>query len=241
LSSNYQLSSREVNGVTITSYTFPAHAAAGERALQTAAESVQLYGELFAPYPHDTLAVVEADFLDGMEYDGLFFLSNGFYNLYNGQDGDYLVALAAHETSHQWWYGLVGNDQATQPWLDEALATYSEKIFYEKLYPQALDWWWQVRVRYYQPSGYVDDTIYNPHHATQPYRAYRDAVYLNGAVFLDELRQLVGEDVFWSFLHTYATHYSRQIATTQGFFDLLRRQTSADLNPLLQQYFASPP
>ena len=227
--------------MTITSYYYPEHAAAGERAAQTAAESLELYGRLFGPYPRQTLAVVEADFLDGMEYDGLFFLSNGFYNLYAGVPGDYLVALAAHETAHQWWYGLVGSDQAMQPWLDEALCTYSEKLFYENLYPDALRWWWDVRVLYYQPRGFVDDSIYNPHGEAQAYRAYRDAVYLNGAVFLDELRTLVGDEAFFAFLKEYTAQFGGRIASTQDFFTLLRSRSSADLTPLLQKYFASPP
>jgi hypothetical protein len=33
---------------------------------------------------------------------------------------------AAHETAHQWFYSLVGNDQARDPWLDEGLATWAE-------------------------------------------------------------------------------------------------------------------
>ncbi len=241
LSESYQVSTRQAGPVTITSYFYPEHAAAGERAAQAAAESLELYGRLFGAYRRTALAVVEADFLDGMEYDGLFFLSNGFYNLYAGAPGDYLVALAAHETAHQWWYALVGNDQALQPWLDEALCTYSEKLYYENLYPAALDWWWQVRVLYYQPRGFVDDTIYNPHHEAQPYRAYRDAVYLNGAVFLDRLRALTGDEAFFAFLKDYTAAYAGQVATTRGFFDLLRRHTSADLTPLLQEYFAAVP
>lgn len=35
-----------------------------------------------------------------------------------------LPALVAHELSHQWFYALVGNNQATDPWLDESLATW---------------------------------------------------------------------------------------------------------------------
>ena len=37
-----------------------------------------------------------------------------------------LQALVAHEVSHQWFYSLVGNNQAQDPWLDEALATFGE-------------------------------------------------------------------------------------------------------------------
>lgn len=237
LSELYQVTTRQAGGVTVASYYYPAHAAAGEAAAQTAAESIELYSRLFGPYPRAALAVVEADFLDGMEYDGLFFLSNGFYNLYDGNPGNYLVALAAHETAHQWWYGLVGNNQALEPWLDEALCTYSEKLYYENLHPAALDWWWQVRVLYYQPRGFVDDSIYNPHGEAQAYRAYRDAVYLNGAVFLDELRALVGEESFFSFLKDYTARFSGQIATGADFFEVLRAHTTADLAPLLSKYF----
>ena len=34
-----------------------------------------------------------------------------------------------HETAHQWFYSLVGNDQALDPWLDEALATWAQAVF----------------------------------------------------------------------------------------------------------------
>ena len=33
--------------------------------------------------------------------------------------------MTTHEVAHQWFYSLVGNDQAHDPWLDEVLATYA--------------------------------------------------------------------------------------------------------------------
>src|SRR2546426_6145047 len=32
----------------------------------------------------------------------------------------------SHELGHQWFFGLVGNDQGRDPWIDEGLATYAE-------------------------------------------------------------------------------------------------------------------
>ena len=238
LSPLYQVETLTTGEVSVRGYFFSYHAAAGRAALKTAADSLVLYGRLFGPYPHPSLAVVEADFLDGMEYDGLFFLSNGFYNLYHGTPGEYLVALSAHETAHQWWYGLVGSDQALEPWLDEALSTYSEHIYYENLAPAALDWWWQVRVKYYNPRGFIDDSIYNPHQEVQAYRAYRDAVYLNGALFLDDLRAKVGDEIFLAFLKDYAERFRGRLATTDGFFSVLREHTQLDLAALVKKYFA---
>ena len=170
-----------------------------------------------------------------MEYEGLYFLSDGFYNLYQGQPGEYLVAIAAHETAHQWWYALVGNDQALEPWLDEALCTYSERLFYEYTYPEALDWWWAYRINYYDPKGWVDGSIYNP----DGYRAYRDAVYLNGALFLEDLRKQIGDTVFMAFLKDYARQEAHRIATTQDFFSILKEHTQEDIQPLVKQYFSN--
>ncbi len=240
ISPDYVVQSRQVGGTTVTSYTFPLHALAGERVLQTTAESLELFSSLFGPYPHAGLAIVEADFMDGMEYSGLFFLSNGFYNLSNGTQADYLIALAAHETAHQWWFDLVGNDQALEPWLDEALCTYSEYIYYERLHPEGLPWWWAYRVNYYEPRGPVNDTIYNPRHEIQAYRAYRDAVYLNGAVFLHELRGLVGDEAFFAFLADYSAQNRGKIATSAGFFALLSTHTTVDLTTIRQKYFTNP-
>ena len=40
---------------------------------------------------------------------------------------------AAHEIAHQWFYSLVGNNQARAPWLDEALATWAQARFAKTL------------------------------------------------------------------------------------------------------------
>lgn len=232
-SPDYQVYTTTVGETIIQSYTFPYHAAAGQAALETTAEALALFNDLYGAYPRSLLSVVEADFLDGMEYDGLYFLSNGFYNLFQGTPGEYLVAIAAHETAHQWFYALVANDQALEPWLDEALCTYHERIYYEELHPEALDWWWSYRVNYYQPHGWVDGNIYNP----EGYRAYRDAVYLNGARFLEDLRIEIGDNAFFDFLSDYVSQMKGQIATAEIFFNILNKHTTADLSELVKAYF----
>ena len=233
VSHDYEVLTDTVGGVEVMAYSFPFDRAAGEAVLATTKEALALYQELFGPYPRDLLSVVEADFLDGMEFDGLYFLSNGFYNSYQGKPEDYLISIAAHETAHQWWYAQVGNDQALEPWLDEAMCTYSERLFYEHLHPEALDWWWQYRIYYYEPEGWVNRTIYDP----GGYVAYRDAVYLNGALFFEDLREQIGDPAFYSFLADYADKYSQQIPDAAAFFALLRQHTAEDISPLLEKYF----
>lgn len=223
--------------VTAASYFYPYHRQAGESLLRTLVESLTLFSDLFAPYPHDSLAAVQADFLDGMEYDGLFFLSTDFYNWHKDTPEDFLTALGAHETSHMWWLGLVGSDQAHEPWLDEALATYSERLYYENLYPEALEWWWAWRVNYYEPSPPIDIQIYDPPAAPQQWRLYRDPVYLSGALFLEELRQWMGDEGFFAGLREYVQRYAYRQADGAGFLEVMRRHSDKDLEPLVLKYF----
>lgn len=238
-SPDYVVTRHEINGWTVESYAFPIHAAAGETAGRVTTEALGAFSQRFGPLPlpRAHLSVVEADFLDGMEYDGLYFLSDGFYNLYTGQPADYLTAIAAHETAHQWWFASTGSDQANEPWLDEALCTYSERLYFELVHPEALDWWWAARVNFFQPGGWVDSSIYDQIGQADAYMQYRNAVYLNGAVFLEELRKATGDEAFFVALQDYAQSSTGKIATRADFFATVGKYTAVDLTPLIKKYF----
>lgn len=239
-SQQYQVLSQQVGEVTVYSYYFPYNTTAGEAALWYTAKALETYSQVYGPYPYSTLSVVEADFLDGMEYGGLYFLSRGFYDLYDETPFGYLPIIAAHETAHQWWYGIVGNDQAKEPWLDESLCTFSERVFYENVYPDlqfgaqpVVDWWHYFRIDYYEPDGWVNGSLYD----YNGYRRYRNAVYLRGADFLQDLRQQVGDEAFFAFLQDYAVQKAFQTASAEDFFAILEEHTDQDINPLLAEYF----
>ena len=173
------------------------------------------------------------DFNDGMEFSGFFYLSRDFYNLYDGTLKNYLIFVAAHETAHQWWFEQVADDQAMQPWLDEAMATYSERIFYESVDPTLVSWWWSYRIDYYQPQGWVDIPIYSG----GGFRTYTNAVYFRGAHFLEDLRTKIGDEAFFAFLQDYLKQENGRIATSADFFRILRLHTQVDFSDLIKQYF----
>ncbi len=233
ISPDYLLRQETISDTLVLGYSFPLDDTAGQAALDTTVEALQLYSSLIGPYPYETLSLVQGDFDHGMEYSGLFFLSKALYNTYNGSVESFLISITAHETAHQWWFGLVGNDQALEPWLDEALCTYGEALFYENLHPEGERWWWAFRVNYYQPAGFVDSSIYS----TSGYRPYRDAVYLNGAIFLDELRNRIGDEAFFAFLQDYTLRNRGSIATTAVFFKSLEDHTDTDWSDLEASFF----
>ena len=232
-----QVYTSEVEGVTISSYYYPGSEAGGQAVLDATGKALKTYNSLFGPYPHTTLAAVQGDFNDGMEFDGLYYLSNAFYNLYDGTQNNYLVMIAVHETSHQWWFGRVASDQATHPWQDEALATYCEKLFYENNYPDSVKWWWSYRIDFYNPTGMIDENV--PFYGG--FTPYTNAVYKQGARFLDGLRQKIGDEVFFAFLKDYAAQMDGKIATQEDFFRILREHSTIDLSALFSKYFSSSP
>jgi len=113
------------------------------------------------------------------------------------------------------------------------MAAYSERIFYEYHYPRYGDWWWQYRVDYFGPAGYVDTSVYNG----GTFRSYTNAVYLNGAHFMEDLRVRMGDDDFFRFLKDYAARYSRGRVSGYEFFATVRASTDADVSDLMDAYF----
>lgn len=235
-SPDFQSVSSSQDGITITSYFAAGHEKAGQAVLNAVVKAVQTYGQVYAPYPHASLNIVEAFYLDGMEYDGLVFLSRGFYDAYDGSLLNNLVMIGVHEVAHQWFFGLVGNDQALEPWLDEALCTYSEEIFYEHASPGLVGYWWDFRVNDFQPAGKVDITIYQG----GLFRPYTNAVYLRGAKMLANLRTRMGDEAFLAFLKDYTAQFSHQRATAADFFRILYSHTTADISDIVATYFQNP-
>jgi len=237
ISPDYQVLEGEVNGTTVLGYIFPPYRLPGQAAFEATMEALALYIEIFGPYLQPSLTMVQADFNHGMEYEGLYFQSRGFFDTYNGSEQSYLITIAVHETAHQWWYGQVANDQALEPWLDEALCTFSELLYYENHYPQAVNWWWGTRVNYYQPEGVINRSIYDYTEYVDQYLAYRNATYLRGAEFLADLREALGNEIFYDFIQNYAARFADQIATKEDFFTLLGEYVDVSSLEWMGEYF----
>ena len=233
LSDHFRVATQTIGEVTLYCYYFAFYNEAGEALLQTTVDAMRVYSDRFGPYRHKTLTAVQGDFNDGMEFSGLYFISRDYFNLYKGTPENYLVTIGAHETAHQWWFDGVMNDQALEPWLDEALSTYSERLYYESVYPDLVDWWWGYRYFEFQQAGYVDTPVYEG----GGQRPYWDKVYLTGARFLEELRERLGDEIFFAFLRDYYTQQLGRRATGTDFFRVLREHTSADLSELMIKYF----
>jgi aminopeptidase N len=92
-------------------------AASGTAFLRKTVTALEALAERYGPYPWPTFSLAVMDSLGraGIEYPTLVF-----------QGEDSLHWATTHEVAHSWFYALVGNNQARDPWLDETLATWGQ-------------------------------------------------------------------------------------------------------------------
>lgn len=228
---------RMAGSVEIIGYTRPQYEAQGNFMTAIAARSVEIFSERLGAYPHSRLTILESELPDGMEYDGLVFLNPDLFPYYAGNGADYLTAITAHETAHQWWYGRVGNDQAIDPWLDESFSVYSELLFYERAYPSQVGWWWWTRVDRYPSDQCVDHPIYQFIH----FRDYVDAVYLRGATMLHALRQRMGSRAHEESLRELQTTGWGAVITPADVFRIFQSHSAVPLYDIWDTYLCLPP
>lgn len=230
-SSRFVNHSETVNGITINSYAPPGLENGATLVLETAVFAVQTFTNRFGPYPYTELDLVTTPTSAlGVEYPGI--IANAI-RIYNSGDGTprrhALEATTAHEVGHQWFYGLIGNDQLDEPWLDESLTQYVTWLYYLDNYgEQGADGFYQSLEDRWASVEKTAVPIGQPVASYTPIE-YGAIVYGRGPIFLRELAATVGEETFARFLQSYYQQYRWGIATTADFKHLLETTCTCDV------------
>ncbi|WP_425310094.1 M1 family aminopeptidase [Ammonicoccus fulvus] len=151
------------------------------------------------PYEHVWVSVIP-DQSEGIEFPGAI-----QFGQLRGEQDRWLVT---HEVAHLWFHGLVGNNQARHPWLDESFASFVQRVVDD---PR----------RDPQPRhDYPDRVAHSVGGSMESWTAFRrsdsayvNGVYLAGADMLIEARQAAGRDQFDAALRAYLTTNAHRIAT----------------------------
>ncbi len=232
-STRYRETTVTMNRLTYSVYVFPEHEQLASITLQTMIRAVWLYSAIYGPYPYSTLRIAEVSGPWSMEFSGFCALGATDIGDYNGTNRNRLIRIAAHEVSHQWWYGVVGNDQVREPWLDEGLARFNELRFLEAYSPADAAWLRASVIGTPRGALPLNSAVSDfDDHGT-----YLLSIYNQGAYFLDALRSTIGRANFDAFMRDLYQRGSFRLITTQDFFDVLANHTSVNVRPLLRRYF----
>ena len=211
-------------------------------AAEYTAKIIKTYSQSFGQYIYPKMVVADAD--DGMEYPML--------TLDAGQDPGYR-SLLAHEVGHNWFFGMVGNNETYRAALDEGFTQFldswaykaiegdtvyhlpSKSAYFRKFRKETLIRNSRVFDNYILYAAQRDDRALNTHSSDFDGGSIRHdggygQVYYKTASMLYNLQYVLGDSLFLSAMQ----HYFNQWKTCHPYFEDFRNSiiqyTHTDLN-----------
>lgn len=195
-------------------------------------------------YPYNTVAAVEAKmgFEGGMEYPCITAITPM-------STEKNLESVLEHEVGHNWFQGMIANNEQVYPWFDEGINSYYDK-------------WFEKELSRYKPIDKkkktfqlnADDAMFletfERMHLAQPLSTTADSLteanysliaYEKGAQFMQLLENELGRDVFlkgmqqyfeqWKYKHPYPSDLKASLEKSSGrnldsAFSLLHQESS---------------
>jgi len=171
----------------ITVGVLPDADADAKKVAEETASIIEQFEGSFGPFPYDTLTIpILPDFGGGIEYPSSILLATDSRG------------VLVHEIAHMWFYGMLGNSQYRDPWLDEAFASYAQLLVDEPS-PDTSD---------LEIPGDIGSAMGDFPDADE----YFAVVYGKGGVALIAARDAAGPEAFDEALRCYINALAWQIA-----------------------------
>jgi hypothetical protein len=240
-SPNYEETTQTRGEITIRSYAPGNMNEGAEMALDVAGRAIEDFSARYAPFPYTEFDIVSTPTLAlGIEYPGMIAITSRIYEIdqeFRGLPASiYMESTVAHEVGHQWFYGLVGDDQLDDPWLDEALTQFATLQYFadeygpggEAGFRNSLEARWNSVNRAEIPIG-----LPVAEYSGQQYGAI---VYGRGPLFFVALRERMGTETFDAFLKEYTDTLSWGIATPEFLQSLAEEHCVCELDDLFREW-----
>ncbi|MET8803996.1 M1 family aminopeptidase [Streptomyces sp. NPDC004546] len=213
-----RISGTSAAGVAVNVYSVSGiSSSSAQSMLSTAKSAVDAHAARFGSYPYGELdAVIDNNYwFGGMEYPGFVL------------DVVSTTALT-HEIGHQWWYGIVGDDEYNSPWLDEAFTDYATDLALGKTGGNC----WSSVSWASSAEKITNSMAYWDAHSSR----YSTVVYGYGKCALHDLRRVLGDTAMSKLLKDYATAHWYGVSTTAEFKAAAQAATSTDLTSFWTQH-----
>jgi hypothetical protein len=229
----------------------PEHVGQAERHFAAARVALEWFGRWFGPYPYAQLTLVDPAYdsgAGGMEYPTL---ASGGTRRFAPSGVHSPESVIVHEVGHQFWYGVVGNNEFEHAWLDEGLTVYAGtralataygdrmlarrylRRFVPLRFPEIRESGWTRRLNRYRASGGADAPS-EPSYTHYPSTA--GAVnYAKTALWLATLERHLGWDVLRRILATFFERYRFSHPTPEDFFAVADEVAGQDLSWFFDQ------
>ena len=227
-----QMSEKEAAGVTVRSWYYANHETEGQVMQEAAANAVEAYSAYYGDFPYASLDCVETGlFPGGMEYPQLVFIGEDLLQYYSMEEQlmekepTSLEVCTAHEVGHNWFYGVVGNDEYNDAWIDEGFASFSEQIYLKYICENGFvnyDFSWEEqKQRLKQSLDFMgwDGQIDLP---AGEFQDYVSSVYTGANYYLISLQEAIGEEAFHEMVRKFYSEFRFREASTEDFIETAR-------------------
>jgi len=209
--------------------------------LKASMDALSTFNRIFGEYPYDTLNVVETNFVHGgMEYPNMVMISDDV-----DVQSDY-VNVIVHEIAHQWWYGLVGNNEYDYGWLDEGLTEYSTLLFYEEnpsynintseLIKNTTNSFVTFVDVYTKVFGSADTTMNRALNEYNNESEYVYIAYVKGMLLFNSIDEILGRDKFLTCLQHYFDTHKFKVATPSSMIESFEQSCNSELNAVFESW-----
>ncbi len=231
LSDKFSVESEKAGEVQVQYFYFDDADSTGS--LKAAVDAINTFSNLFGVYPYKNFCVVKSDFIQGgMEYPNLVMIASDI------QNADDYKNVIVHETAHQWWYGMVGNDEFLYPWLDESLTEFCTLLFYDNNEGYNLNHADMLKAERENYSLFISvyedvlKSIDTSMRAVDKYNTepeYTYCIYVKGVLMYDSLYNLIGKKAFYNALKTYFEQNKYTNVTPQNLISAFNEAAKTDL------------
>ena len=218
--------------------------------LDCAVDALRTFSRLFVNYPYKQLTVVQTDFLHGgMEYGELVYISTDILKPGGSQARDFHNQVIIHEIAHQWWYGIIGNNQAKSAWIDEGLTEYSTLLFYDynprysrlsrtQIVDNARENFAAYTKLVSGIGGQIDPQMNRDLNSFRSTHEYVFLTYVRGLLLFCDLEMLLGQKKIVGALANFAHEARFSFATQSKLVASIERSTRIQLSTFFESFLS---
>jgi hypothetical protein len=208
----YIVRKKKVGNITAATYFFSETDHLAKEYLEATASYLNLYQNLFGPYPFKKFAVVENFFPTGFGFPSYTLIGGTVLRL------PFIIRTSlGHEIAHCWWGNGVLVDYEGGNW-SEALTTYVADYLYKEMKSgeDAREYRLQI-LRNYSTLVKPDKEFALKHFQSRYDPVTKTIGYGKGAMVFHMLRQQLGEEAFWAALRDL---YRNRLFETTSWADI---------------------
>ena len=227
----------------------PGHEKIVPRFIDAIKTTLDYFGKSYGKYPYPQVTCIDSPvYAAVMEYPTLFVTGNFDFNGNNpdpeivSEEDKFPLLLTIHEFGHNWWMGIVANNETEEMWLDESINSYATTKAMEYRYGNEFllsGDTLKLTVREFEGEPFWNrpyGVILKPAWAFNNSSEFVNMTYFKGELLLLTLENYFGEELWHKVMKTYFQKWRFKHPKTKNFFDVVYDILGHDMEPFITQY-----